>query len=294
MRHVLVFFALGALLLTAKRQLLEPGSADAARPLTVHVTAQADEAEVERAIDEAVLVEEALLITPVSRDPVVRAHLIAAALPLSGARANDSDERLVARALELGLHHADPVIRQRLAFQMEQLLAARLPPASDDELQRFFEQHKAKYTKPRQTSFTQLFFSRAKHGAGLERHAAELLAKLRSQPMPLEAALALADPTLLPRSLAAATDAAIDARFGHGFAAAIARSELGAWFGPVLSSYGLHLVHVDARGTRAEPFFSQVRATVSADYDEQRRRQVVREQTLELRASYRIDLVRGR
>jgi hypothetical protein len=293
MRHLLAFFALGALLLLAKRGLHERALEQRPRSLTVHVRAAANELEVERAIDEAVLVEEALRVAPLLHDPVVRTHLLAAVLPISGER-NEPDEQLLARAFELGMHRADPVVRQRLAFQMEQLLTARLAstPASERELEAFFAVRRASYLRPARVSFVQVALSRARHGDRLGADATQLRERLARERTSDEAALPLGDPTLLPASLDNVSAAAVDARFGPGFADALFRAELATWAGPVASSYGLHVVRVRARAPAREPTLSEVRQQVSADFAEQRRRLEVEQQTRRLRASYRIGLVR--
>lgn len=287
-RRLLVFFALGVALLLLKQLFAF------ARPreLMVRVSANATPAEIERAIDEAVLVEEALRVTPIARDPVVRTHLLSAVLPLRRDTGEVDDQTLLDEAIALGLHRADPVVRQRLIFQLEQLLAAPLPAVDEDELAAYFAAHTARYARPAQLSFDQVFVSRARHGAALQRDAEELLVRLRREQSDGASAHQLGDPTLLPRTLDGVPEAALDARFGPGFAAALAGCERARWCGPIASSYGLHLVWLRSESAAQTPTLSEVRAAVVADYDEIRRRAALRAQTARLREGYEIEIAR--
>jgi hypothetical protein len=53
------------------------------------------------------------------------------------------------------------------------------------------------------------------------------------------------------------------ARFGAGFATRLAAAEPGAWFGPVPSSYGLHLVWIRERSPAVTPSLDAVRGASS-------------------------------
>src|SRR6202008_2866117 len=108
--------------------------------------AQASPPEVERAIDEAVLVDQALAHGGALIDPVVREQLLRS-MRIGPSSEQGSDAELLERALSLGLPRADPLVRQRLSFQAQQVLraGARLEAPSDAVLAAYLEQHAQRY-----------------------------------------------------------------------------------------------------------------------------------------------------
>jgi hypothetical protein len=175
MRHLALFFVLGAVLFFVKRG-VEATMAE--RPqLVVSVPSSASAADVERAIEQALLTDLALSGPSLRSDPVVREQLVQA---MGGARANQGEATLVERALSLGVHRVDPVVRERLAFQGEQMLRSRVAVAepSDAQLLLYMREHDARYRQPARASFMHVFLSRARRGAALASDAAELLARL--------------------------------------------------------------------------------------------------------------------
>lgn len=294
MRHLLAFFALGAALLAGKSALVRVGSERAAAPLSVQLKAGASIADRERAIDEAVLVEEALRAGGARIDPVVREQLLVSmrATQHAGAHADESDEQLLERAIALGLHRADPVTRQRLVFQAEQLLTARaaLELPSDDVLSAYVRAHAQRYTLPPRFTFTHVFLSPARHAETLAAETSTLLSTLTRQHVSADESRTRGDPMLLPHRYVATDVAMLDAQLGPGFAEAVLRGPLGAWSGPVSSAYGPHLVLLEERIEGRLPTLAELRERALADYRHDRRRDVLRERLRDLRAHYRVEL----
>lgn len=303
MRHLLAFFALGAALLAGKSALSRVWSARDAAPLAVQVRAGASSADRERAIDEAVLIEEALRANGARIDPVVREQLLGSmrktlrskSQPSSHTRreqVDESDEQLLERAIALGLHQADPVTRQRLVFQAEQLLTAGagLELPSDDTLSAYVRAHQERYALPPRFSFTHVLLSPARHGEALLADASTLLSTLKQEHVTAEQSLTRGDPTLLPRRHVATDVVTLDAQLGPGFAELVRRSPIGVWSGPVQSAYGQHLVLLEQRIDGRLPALSELRQRALADYRHDRRRDVLRERLRALRASYRVEL----
>lgn len=293
MRALCIFFLIGGLSFAAKRSLLSASAEPRVRTLTVHVAEQASDAERERAIDEALLVEHAVEHGGAWIDPVVREQLLRGMrASLDGER--DDDGALITEALSLGIHRADPVARQRLLFQAEQLLTASAASETprDEALHAYMSAHAERYRTPARISLSQLFLSRARHGDALASDAERLLASLVREAASPEQARTRGDSTLLPRTLVQASERELDSRFGHGFFAQLARLPTGGWSGPVRSSFGLHVVFVQAHLAAALPELTAQRARVLADYRQDRRRALLREQLRVLRARYRIELRR--
>jgi hypothetical protein len=286
MRPLLHFFLIGALLFFAKRQL----TSHAAKELTVFVARDASAEEIERTIDEAVLLEHAIARGAYLSDPVVREQLLAT-MRVDAAVREDGDV-LIDRALALGLHRADPLVRARLRLQAEQLVVAAAPSEDprDDALIAYVAAHAARYASPSTTSLEQVFVRPNREGATLERDLRTLARALADGGA---SSALLGDPSLLPRKLVDASGPVLDARFGPGFAEAVRGASVGRWVGPVSSSYGLHFVRVTARAPLRIPPLAEIRARALADYRHDQRAVVLRERLRALRAQYRIHIAPG-
>lgn len=290
MRHLLAFLALGALLFVGKRAV----EAHFAEPpaLWVNVSAAATEAEVERAIDEAIYLDLALASPSALVDPVVREQLLRAMRPSERASEtqDERDHTLLEHALAMGVHRVDPVVRQRLVFQAQQVLRAKLslPTPSDRELSDYLAAHSERYREPARLSFTQVFLSRTRRGATLNEDARVLGERLlREAPSP-EAARMLSDPTLLPSELSDASAEDIDARFGPGFSRALSKAPDARFSGPISSSYGLHFVFISQRAPGLLPPLGQVRARVLADFAHDAQERALKSALRARREGYRI------
>ena len=113
-----------------------------------------------------------------------------------------------------------------------------------------------------------------KWGNEPESHAATVLEGLKKADDPARAAKELGDPFMLQLYYPERTEAEISKLFGGGFARSLGDLSLGAWQGPVLSGYGIHMVHVHARETFPEPAFANVRDRVAEDWMEAKREEL--------------------
>lgn len=286
MRPILHFFLIGALLFAAKRQL----TSDAVKELTVSVPQTATAGEIQRAIDEAILLEQAIARGALLSDPVIREQL-RATMRLEPA-AREKGEQSIERAIALGVHRGDPVVRARLALQAEQLVVAAAPPdaPSDATLGAYIDAHAARYGSPATLSLEQVYVRPERHGLMLARDLDVLARALADGIVPPER---LGDPTSLPRAVHGARDDLLNGRFGPGFAAAVADAPAGRWTGPIPSSYGVHFVRVIARTSARVPPLAEIRQRVLADYRHDRRAAILRDGLRALRAQYRIRVARG-
>ena len=76
--------------------------------------------------------------------------------------------------------------------------------------------------------------------------------------------------------------------FGEKFAQELTKTQLGTWAGPLESSYGLHLVRVNARIPEEAPPLANVRGSVLRDLLSDRRKQELDTQYEKLRARYTV------
>jgi hypothetical protein len=257
------FAALGAALFALHRW---SGAADGARPAIVLAASDvarlrqafaaehgappsppAEAALVEAAIDEEVLLREAVARGLDRSERVVRDRLAGLAEFLEEPRARDAvagEED----ARRLGLTSADVVIRRHLVETMRLLLAAPPgDPPTPAEIAAYVARHRDRFVEPERVRLTHVYLSRERRGAALEADAARLISALRREDAHPATAPGRGDPFVAGSDVAGMTPADLDRRFGPGFARAVAAVAPGTWAGPIASSYGLHLVWVHER-----------------------------------------------
>jgi parvulin-like peptidyl-prolyl isomerase len=175
---------------------------------------------------------------------------------------------LAAEARRLGLERSDVVVRRHLAHMM--LLAAgrleRNEMPTDGEL----AARTAELTIPARVRFTQVYVSRARHGAGTDADAAALLEAIRAEDVGPDDAAARGDAFVTGADVGPIDDVDLDRRFGPGFAAALAAAPAGTWAGPLRSTYGLHVVWVRERLAPETPSLDAVRGQLTHRWIEER------------------------
>jgi hypothetical protein len=285
-RQLTVFALLGTLLHALDRA--SPPAPDARPILVVDVAAGSDPATIERAIEEAVLVDAALELGLPWSDPFVRARLV------TDIRASDpdavaaSDEAILQRARQLDLLRAHPVVRARVAEAMRRRIehGEAIAPPTDAELEAYLRAHADRYARPPSLDFRHVFLSAARRGNALDTDARDLAARLVDAR--LDDADGLGDPSLLVRDRVAATPASIDAAFGPGTGEAIAAAEPGRWVGPIRGAYGAHVVFVRAHRPGGLPALAEVEDRVRADLLADLRRAARERGVQALRAKVRV------
>ena len=201
------------------------------------------------------------------------------------------EEVLYREAMAMGLDQDDIIVRRRMRQKFEFLAedqAARTGPPTDQELESYLRQHADKYSEEPNFSFDHIFFSREMRGASADAEANAMLARLSGKGT-IDIAK-LGDAFLLP-SRFEKTSAGETARlFGEKFAEDLTKAPLGTWAGPIESSYGIHLVRVNARIPEGAPPMAKVREAVLRDLLSDRRKQELDTQYEKLRARYTVVL----
>ena len=194
------------------------------------------------------------------------------------------EEVLCREALAMGLDRDDIIVRRRLAQKME-FLANDIVSAAEPTnavVREFFEKNSARYAKAGHVSFRHVYFSKEKRGANVEMAAREALAALGKG----ASEETLGDPFLHGFDFAEREQDDVIAAFGAEFAKQLSAQANGEWSGPLSSSYGLHLVRVDARTEPRAVKFEEVRETVLRDFNDERRQTANREAFEKLRQRY--------
>jgi hypothetical protein len=199
------------------------------------------------------------------------------------------DEVMIREARAMGMDRGDPIVRRRLVQKMESLLEEfhdREEP-TEEELQATYEKHRLDFQEPSRISMTHIFLDRSGSAERPDREIEQLLEQLASGADPVK----LGDPFLLGHHFQKRTQTELAAAFGKAFAESIRHLPEGEWFGPVESSYGLHLVLVEEIHEARQQTLPEVRPRLikqrkAAGREEARRREVRR-----LRGRYDIRFV---
>ncbi len=188
---------------------------------------------------------------------------------MAGLVATLVDEELLAReARAVGLDRNDTIVRRRLAQKMDFLAAdtARIVEPEDAQLRGFYEAHDERYRTAAKISFSQIYFNpRDRADAEADATAALRLTSGDAATWPADG-----DRLLLDSAYGDLDRQAVDSLFGPAFAQAIFALPSGAWHGPVMSAFGVHLVKTrDPRPAQLRPF-EDVRDAVAADWRRER------------------------
>lgn len=198
------------------------------------------------------------------------------------------EEILYREALALGLDKDDTVIRRRLRLKMEFLSQAQAETATpgEAELEAFLKGNPDRFRIDPTLAFRQVFLSPERRGETIEQDVASVLEVLRAKPDTDPSTLG--DPTTLPSELPLTRKSSIGQIFGAAFAEAVANTPSGAWAGPLKSSFGLHVVHIDESKPGRPATLSQVRASVAQEWVNERRQQAEETQFAERLKHYRV------
>lgn len=185
------------------------------------------------------------------------------------------------------LHLGDEVVKRRLIQVMEQMLLARRPPPAptEAEIAEVFEQRREELRLPPRYSITQVFLNRERAAEG-----SMLLARIREEAMDPPNALEFSSPFLPGYRFTAQSPAQLARHFGAAFVLHFEQQnpEAGKWVGPVQSTYGSHLVWVEAIEPARDPALEEVRDRLTRDLELSRSRDALAAAIAELRRDYEV------
>lgn len=196
------------------------------------------------------------------------------------------EEVLYRAGRALGLGEDDTVVRRRIAQKMEFLMEpapGELAP-TDEALERHLAAFPERFERPARVGFAQVYLDAARRGASLPADVAAVRSALGEGTDPAE----LGDRTLLPTAVGTEPLPNVARTFGEAFANVLLEAPQGEWTGPVVSSFGVHLVRVDEREPARVPALAEVREAVLADWQTLRSREVGEERFEEMKARFRI------
>lgn len=190
-------------------------------------------------------------------------------------------------AIAMGLDRDDAVVRRRLRQKME-FLGESVGDASEPtaaDLEQFLKDNRERFAAPPRVSFEQVFLNPERRGTPAHDEALRVLAALRAGRLRADDA---GDPSLLPASLADASDRDVAAQFGAAFGAAVEHAPVGEWTGPIESGYGLHVVRVNDRVASSTPDLAAVRPALVREWHAQRARERGEDHYRSLRGKYSV------
>ncbi len=165
-------------------------------------------------------------------------------------------------AMALGLDRNDAIVRRRLRLKMEFLMdsaANALDPAAG-ELEAYFTANEELYRLEPRLAFEQIFLGESPSQETIARSLSVLQSDPATDPF------TLGKRTLLPAELGLSPTDAVFGVFGKGFFERLAALPPRVWSGPVVSTYGVHLVRIlDSLPARTPPL-EEVRKDVLRDW----------------------------
>jgi len=289
LRTLLHFFLIGGLLFAAKA--IYEGRRVEGPEITVRVSAEATAAEVQAAIRDAILLNEAGRYGWDKRDPIVFTHLVRN-MRFIEPDSTDDDLTLFQRALAMNMQAHDPVVRSRLLYRAREALASitedRMPTRADLEAHR--QAHADRFEREGRIRFQHVFLSESKRGGSLPADATAMRAQLSA--LGDEPPSGLGDPLPGLRPEQVATPSQIKADYGPELAEIVDEGVLGVWRGPVRSVYGLHFVRVMDKEPAYVPPLDDIAAEVRADRLREIRDELRKERMAALVAGYTVHVVR--
>ncbi|MEL6252061.1 MAG: peptidylprolyl isomerase [Bacteroidota bacterium] len=173
-------------------------------------------------------------------------------------------ELMYQEALNLGLENNDEIIKRRLRqkyeFLVKDLSSVKKP--EEEDLQSFYQDHTDNYQSERKMSFSHIYFSPDKRKEPL--HAAhKLLKEISDKEVKPEA---YGDDFHLQQFYASRDYREIVQNYGKQFSDTLFSKTTSGWQKPMVSGYGVHLVHISSF-EEPEPLpFSEVRSLVLQDW----------------------------
>ncbi len=241
---------------------------------------------VARELDRDMLFQQALAMRLYESDPVVRQRLLRNMHFLQLAEGKSEDE-LYQQALAMRLHLGDEVVKRRLIQVVEQLLLTLNPPApvTDSDLKQAFEARREELYRPARYSLRQVFIS-----GRLASEAADIVARIQSEALSPEQALALSSPFLGGYVFNQQTPDQLARQFGAEFVSNFlaAGPQAGSWLGPISSTYGLHYLWVENIEPGRDAELEEVRKRLERDLLSRHRAEALEEAIAKVREQYEV------
>ncbi len=224
------------------------------------------------------------------------------------------EEAAYREGIAIGLDSDDTIIRRRIRQKLDFIAedVASLVEPTDEDLAEYLAAHPDDFRVDPRLTFVQVYLDPELRGDDLEIDAQQLLVTLNRDPSlePHD----LGDRSMLEQDLKDLSLREIGGLFGWEFAAAVetlqptgSSDQVGSsagegsaggspstatgqerWYGPIPSSFGLHLVRIDSRTEGRLPELAEIRDAVSREWENARRIEVKEQFYADLLSRYQI------
>lgn len=196
------------------------------------------------------------------------------------------EEVFYREALAMGLDQDDALVRRRMQMKLEFILEdLSSQNITDEALENFLKENRAKFATQAQLSFQQVFLNPNKRKE-VEQDAKNILASL-NKGVAIET---VGDASLLPASYNLSTQSEIARTFGEGFAKEVIELQPGDWIGPFKSAYGVHLLNVGERLDAGQPALADIRNLVEREFLVEKKQQQKDLAYQQLRKNYTVTI----
>ncbi|MFV0477256.1 MAG: peptidylprolyl isomerase [Parahaliea sp.] len=227
-------------------------------------TAEELQAMIEQELDRDMLFQRALDMQLHLTDQVVYQRLLLNMNFLGLADEGKSDSALYRQALDMRLHLGDEVIKRRMVQVMERLILLANPPAAvtDEDLAADFALRREALKRPPRYSIKHIYFTRER-----KTEIPDIIKHIQKEQLSPQQALQYSSPFLSGYHFQQQTPDRLVRNFGVDFADELLALDLrsGIWVGPIVSTYGLHYVWIDAIETGRNVELDDVRAILERD-----------------------------
>ena len=200
----------------------------------------------------------------------------------------DDVTTLYRKALKMGLHKSDPVVRRILVEKIRLLIGRTAPEPSEQQLADWYRAHSADYQQGEGVTVRHVYLGRERGGAvGAWLAADGGAARAAGRGVDVASSLG-GDPFVVGNELRSQGRADLTKLFGSSFVEEVFSIPAGSWRGPVESAYGWHLVFVEQRFDARIPELGQVRSRVLRAVENASRNRRVSEFLEHVRSQYTI------
>jgi peptidyl-prolyl cis-trans isomerase C len=246
---------------------------------------------VDKAVSDEILFREGIALGFEQGDRAVAWRLVQKMRYLGEEQHEDeAPEDLYERAIELGLHLSDPVVKQIIAEKVRLVVGFAAEKPSEAELESWYAANTERFAQAGRVTIRHVFFDRGRRGEeGARTSAEEAAQKAEGHGLDIEETLG-GDPFVMGRRLAGQGPNDLEKFFGPGFAKEAVSLPARSWQGPLESTFGWHLVYVEERFEPRVPALAEVRSRVEKSYEASKRSARVDKYLDELRQEYTIQI----
>jgi parvulin-like peptidyl-prolyl cis-trans isomerase-like protein len=186
------------------------------------------------------------------------------------------EEVLYREALSLRLNENDYVVKRRLIQKLEFITKGFIDSATEltgDQINSYFEEHKAEYYIQPSATFTHVFFDKERHGGDKAKAMAEKkLVELKKNKVSFSEAISHGDRFLYHTNYVERVPDYVSSHFGKSMTQAIFENNSNhqEWIGPFDSPYGFHIVLVtqkkDGRLSKIKEIYDRVKDDAQRDF----------------------------